>query len=78
MKNTQQRINNIIGQLEGIKRLTQDDSKDCFQVINQLKAAKSAIASLMEKVISEELSSCVVPESDNNNKIKKIIKEIIR
>jgi DNA-binding FrmR family transcriptional regulator len=77
MKSTEHRINNIIGQLEGIKKLLFNDSKDCMEVINQLKAAKSAVSSLMEKIISEEISSCVISDS-NNEKLKKIIKEITK
>jgi DNA-binding FrmR family transcriptional regulator len=77
MKSPQQRINNIIGQLEGIKRLIEAKDKDCFAVINQLKAAKSAVSSLMEKIIAEELVSCAVPGKENN-KINKIIKEMIK
>ncbi len=77
MKNPQQRINNIIGQLEGIKRLIDAKDKDCFAVINQLKAAKSAVSSLMEKIIAEELVACTVPGKENN-KLNKIIKEMIK
>ncbi len=77
MKNSEQRINNIVGQLEGIKRLIKSDKRDCFQVITQLKAAKSAVASLMEKIISDELTTCVIPGKDNI-KLQKIIKEITK
>jgi len=78
MKSTEQRINNIIGQLNGIKKMLAADKPDCFSVIIQLKAIKSAMGSLMEKIISEEFEICLLGQKTNNQKkISQIFKEII-
>ena len=57
MKTKEQRFNNIIGQLEGAKKMLQDPKRDCFALIIQMKAIKSAMSSLMEKIIVEEFAS---------------------
>lgn len=53
MKTTEQRINNIIGQLEGAKKMLNTKPKDCFAIMVQFKAIRSAVSSLMTKVIEE-------------------------
>lgn len=78
MKTTEQRINNIIGQLEGVKRSLGIKNKDCFKLIIQLKAIKSATAALIDKVIQDEFSSCWPQTQINKEKIQKIFTEIIK
>jgi len=78
MKTTEQRINNIIGQLEGVKKMTCDKERDCFALLIQLKAIRSAMSSLMSKVITEEFDHCLVDHGDNKEKIEKIFEEIIK
>ena len=58
MKNNSQLINNIIGQLKGIDKMIQEE-KDCFMVLNQIKAARSAMDSLTAKYIEKEFVSCL-------------------
>ena len=78
MKTSEQRINNIIGQLEGAKRMMSNESRDCFDLIIQLKAIKSAMSSLMEKTIVDEFNHCVLDKKSNNvEKFEKIFKELI-
>ena len=78
MKTDEQRLNNIIGQLEGVKKMLADENRDCFALIIQLKAVKAAMGSLLEKIISTELNHCLVSQKDlEKNKIEKIFKEII-
>jgi DNA-binding FrmR family transcriptional regulator len=79
MKTAQQRINNIIGQLEGAKKMLDDKKRDCFALLIQLKAARCAMSSLMEKVVGEEFDRCLVgPHQADKSKIEKIFKEIIK
>ncbi len=75
MKTNEQRINNIIGQLTGIKKMISEDKKDCQSVLIQLKATKAAINSLTEKLIHDELELCL--KSSKKENIKKMFKEII-
>ncbi len=79
MKTIEQRINNIIGQLEGSKKMLADDQRDCLSVLMQFKATKSAISSVMNKIVHEEFDRCLSNSSSGNKeKIEKIFKEIIK
>jgi len=79
MKTADQRLNNIIGQLEGARRMIKDEANDCFSCLIQLKAAKSAISSLMEKIFSEEFDRCLAKSKlSDREKIEKIFREILK
>lgn len=78
MKTTEQRINNIIGQLEGAKKMLNSKPRDCFALMVQFKAIRSAVSSLMNKVITEEMADCFVGKNKQQEKINKIFKEIIK
>jgi DNA-binding FrmR family transcriptional regulator len=58
MKTISQRLNNITGQIEGIRKMV-DNESDCVQVLTQLKAIKSAIGSVMDTVVEEQFESCM-------------------
>lgn len=50
MKSIQQKLNNISGQIEGIKRMV-DGECECEKVLIQLKAVKSAISGVMDEIV---------------------------
>ncbi len=78
MKTLEQRLNNIIGQLKGTQKILTEPERDCFLLLIQLKAARSAISSLMDKVVGEEFDRCFINNKKNDKeKIEKIFKEII-
>lgn len=79
MRNIDQRINIIIGQLEGIKKMLKQKERNCFDSVVQLKAVKSGIVSLIDKVLETEFDSCFLTKSSGDkNKIKKIFSEILK
>ncbi|HCU55445.1 hypothetical protein A2574_02890 [Candidatus Shapirobacteria bacterium RIFOXYD1_FULL_38_32] len=71
-KNYGQRINNISGQINGISRMIQEE-KDCFEILTQLKAVRSAIDSLMNKYLEEKVDSCI---SSNKSEDKQTLKKL--
>ena len=78
MKSQHQLIRNIVGQLEGVDKMI-DEKKECFTVLTQMKAARSAIDALSIKYIEKEFSSCL-DKCQTNKKddiCKKFFKEII-
>ena len=80
MKNYTQRINNIVGQLQGVDRMI-NDKKDCIDVLTQVKAVKSAVNSFMSKYIEEEFNNCMSCQTkadDSNKRLKKIFSEIVK
>ena len=78
MKTVEQRINNIVGQLEGAKKMLNDQDKDCLNVIIQLKAVRSAVSSLMSKLLEEEVGGCFSKKNQSTERINKLFKEIIK
>lgn len=67
MKSNTARLNNIIGQIEGVKKMM-DSETDCLKILTQLKAIKSAVSGVMDKVVEEQFDSCLksMKGSDKN------------
>ena len=79
MKTFDQRLNNIIGQLSGAKKMLAQPQRDCFSLLIQLKAARSALSSLMEQIVGTELDCCLLNNKKPDKiKMEKIFKEIIK
>lgn len=80
MKTSEQRINNIIGQLEGIKKMLARAPEDCFALLTQIKAVRSAMSALTEQILSSEFDRCLNNRltPDKRKKMEVIFKEIIK
>ncbi|MBA4337029.1 hypothetical protein C0416_04650 [bacterium] len=78
MKTRLQLVNNVIGQLSGIKKMMECE-EDCFKVLTQIKAARSALDSLTAKYLQDNFTDCVNKDTKNTEKIcKKFFEEIIK
>lgn len=78
MKNPEQRINNIIGQLEGVKKMVANNH-DCFLILNQIKSLRSAVSSLGVHLLSNELGECLNNKIEpGKKKVEIILKELIK
>jgi DNA-binding FrmR family transcriptional regulator len=71
MKTAIQRLNNINGQIEGVKKMMAEKS-DCLEVLTQLKAIKAAISGVMDSVVENQLDNCMqtLNKKDKNLLIK--------
>jgi len=49
------------------------EEKDCFEILTQLKAVRSAIDSLMNKYLEEKVDSCI---SSNKSEDKQTLKKL--
>ncbi len=78
-KTPKQLINNIIGQLNGVGRML-DDNKDCLDILIQLKAIKSAMDSLSSKLIASDLLKCSakLKNPKDADKIKRLLEELTK
>jgi len=77
MKSIQQRLNNINGQINGIKKMV-DNKVDCVQVLTQLKAVKSAISSVMDSVVEDQFDTCIKSLKENDKKLLIKIKNYVK
>lgn len=65
-KQLQNRINRIIGQLNGIKNMI-DDNRYCGDILIQIGAVESALQSLGYIILQDHLQTCVVEEVRKGN-----------
>lgn len=60
------RLSRVIGHLEHIKRMI-DDDEDCAAVLIQISAAKSALNGLGKQIINEHISHCIAHAVEDGN-----------
>lgn len=73
------RINRVVGQLEGIKRMI-EDKRYCVEIMSQLRAARNAIKTIELGVLETHIGHCVAEaccsSSDESYKAERI-REIV-
>lgn len=62
----QKRLNRVIGQLNGVKAMI-DDNRYCGDVLVQLSAAESAVHSISAILLQNHLETCVVEQIEQGN-----------
>lgn len=75
IKDLHKRINIVIGQLEGIKKMIDKPEPDCIQVFNQIKAAKNGISRVGKKVIENGITKCIT-KKNNEQELQQLLKVI--
>ena len=77
-KTNEQLINNIIGQLNGIKKMM-DADQACSDIIVQLKAVKSAFNTLSTRFIGQSFMNCYqdIPAKEKAQ-MEKLLAELIQ
>ena len=66
IKNIQTRLNRIIGQLNGVSNMI-NENRYCGDVLIQISAAENALQQLGFLILKEHLESCVVEDIKNND-----------
>lgn len=77
MKSMSQRLNNITGQIEGVKKMI-DNKKDCLQILTQLKAIKSAVGGVMDAVVEDQFDTCMKSLKNEDKKLLIKIKKYLK
>lgn len=77
MKTIKQRLNNISGQIEGVKKMT-DNKSDCIQTLTQLKAIRSAVGGVMDSIIEEQFETCLKSVKEEDKKLLIKIKDYVK
>ena len=62
----QNRLNRMIGQLNGIKNMV-EDNRYCGDILTQVAAVESALQSFGYIILQDHLETCVVEEIRNGN-----------
>ena len=68
------RINKLIGQMNGIKKMIEDD-RYCDDILIQLSAIDKSIKSLANVIIDNHMHTCLIENIENGN--YEVINEII-
>ena len=70
-------LKRIEGQIRGIINMI-DDGKYCVDVLNQIKAAKSALVSVESKVLKVHMESCVRSSFKNKKSLDTKVDELLK
>lgn len=76
MKSTQQRLANISGQIQGVKKMI-DNKEDCIKVLTQLKAIKAAVGGVMDTIVNEQFETCMKSLKNEDKKLLINIKKYV-
>ena len=71
------RLRRAEGQIRGVVRLI-NDGEYCIDILNQLKAAKKALASVEANILETHLESCVTSAIKNSDDADAKISELTR
>jgi len=69
------RIKKVKGQVSGIEKMIQED-KDCLEIIQQIKAARAALAKIGGLILSWH--SCQIEKKRKPEEFKKIVDELVK
>lgn len=65
-KSVLNRLSRMIGHLEGIKRMV-DDEVDCSEILIQLSAVRSALNSTGKLILSDHINHCLIHAYEEND-----------
>jgi len=66
LRQLQNRLNRMIGQLNGIKKML-DDNRYCGDILIQITAVENALQNLGYMVLQDHMETCVVEEIQKGN-----------
>ena len=70
-------LKRIEGQIRGIINMINDD-KYCVDILNQVKAAKSALVTVESKILKRHIESCVKTSLKNKSAIDAKVDELLK
>ena len=66
-KETLNRLSRIAGQVQGIRRMVEEE-KYCIDIVTQIQAARSALRALELKILEKHMQHCVSNALESGNK----------
>ncbi len=70
-------LKRIEGQIRGIINMI-NDGKYCVDILNQVKAAKSALVTVESKILKKHIESCVKSSLTNKKTIDSKVNELLK
>ncbi len=70
-------LNRISGQIKGVARMV-DEGQYCINILDQLRAAKSAITTVENKILEKHIQECVTVSLQSQENIDTKIQELMR
>ena len=70
-------LKRIEGQIRGIINMV-NDGKYCIDILNQIKAAKSALVTVESKVLKTHIESCVKNSLKNKSDVDAKVSELLK
>ena len=70
-------LNRISGQVKGIARMV-DEGQYCIDILDQLRAAKSAITTVENKILEKHIQECVNTSLQSQKDVDTKIQELMR
>jgi len=67
------RINRIVGQIEGVRKMYVKDKCNCVAIVQQISAVRAALARTSQVILLNETKRCA--DRGDIKKLKKIINE---
>lgn len=65
------RLSRIIGHMEAVKKMVEED-RDCSEVLIQIAAVKSALNNAGKVILKDHMNHCVIHAIENDDKQKLI------
>lgn len=70
-------LKRIEGQIRGIQNMIEEE-KYCIDILNQIKAARSAITSVEGKILNKHLHTCLKKSVEDQNSVGQKIDELLQ
>lgn len=67
------RLSRVIGHLEGVKKMVEEE-RDCSEVLIQIAAVKSAISNIGKIILQDHINNCVVDAVETGD--KKVLEDL--
>lgn len=70
-------LNRISGQIKGVARMV-EEGQYCINILDQLRAAKSAITTVENKILEKHIQECVTTSLKSQEDVDTKIQELMR
>jgi len=74
MKDINQRVNRIIGQLRGIEKMVKNN-RSCEEILQQINAVKKAIDGLSKEIVVSDI--CRIVPQEKKEEVAKMVERAI-